>query len=125
MENNNSDTLLVFQSPGIEEWGKGQAIQPSRKKGGTAGRRIELSWERKQKNRYDFNIINAVQCFPGNDGDRDLEPNIISIYSCLNRLEHIQKEKNYKRIILFGQIAQNVGDNLLYKLGIKVDVIIL
>ena len=117
MENNNSDTLLVFQATGIKEWGIGQAS--------AAGRRIELSWERKQKIRNDFNIINVVQCLPGNNGDRDLEPNIISIYSCLNRLEHIQKEKNYKRIILFGQIAQNVGDNLIYKLGIKVDVIIL
>ena len=125
MENNNSDTLLVFQAPGIKEWEMGQAIQPIQKQGGTAGRRIELSGGRKQKIRNDFNIINAVQCFPGNNGDRDLEPNIISIYSCLNRLEHIQKEKNYKRIILFGQIAQNVGDNLLYKLEIKVDVIIL
>ena len=125
MENNNSDTLLVFQATGIKEWEMGQAIQPIQKQGGTAGRRIELSGGRKQKIRNDFNIINVVQCLPGNNGDRDLEPNIISIYSCLNRLEHIQKEKNYKRIILFGQIAQNVGDNLLYKLEIKVDVIIL
>lgn len=123
LENNNSNTLLVFQSPGIEEWEKGQAIQPSRKKGGTAGRRIELSWERKQKNRYDFNIINAVQCFPGNDGNRDLEPNIMSICSCSNRLEHILNEKKYNKIILFGAIAQNVVDNLLNKLGLKVDVV--
>jgi hypothetical protein len=41
LENNNSDTLLVFQATGIKEWGIGQAS--------AAGRRIELSWERKQK----------------------------------------------------------------------------
>ena len=45
-ENNNSGTLLVFQAPGDVEWRVGRAIQPTVKIGGTAGRRIELSWKR-------------------------------------------------------------------------------
>jgi len=123
LESNNSDTLLIFQAPGTEEWIKGKAIQPVIKQGGTVGRRIELSWKRKKKNRNDFDIINTIQCFPGNNGNRDLEPNNMSICSCSNRLESILKKNRYKRIIAFGEISQNVVDNLIRKLKLEVNVV--
>jgi uracil-DNA glycosylase len=123
LENNNSEILLLFQAPGTEEWKEGQAIQPVKKQGGTAGRRIELSWERKHKNRNDFDIINTVQCFPGNNGNRDLEPNTMSICSCSNKLEYILNTNHYSKIIAFGEIAQNVVENITNKLKIEIDIV--
>ena len=123
LENNDSNTLLVFQAPGTEEWKVGKAIQPIIKPGGTAGRRIELSWKSVGKSREDFDIVNAVQCFPGNNGDRDLKPNSMSICSCSNRLKDILNGSSYTKIILFGEIAQNVVDNLINTLSLdEVDV---
>ena len=112
LEKNESDILLIFQAPGIEEWKVGKAIQPTKKPGGTAGRRIELSWKRKGKVRADFDIINTVQCFPGNNGGRDLSPNILSICSCQNRLREVIKNNKYDKIITFGKIAKNIIENL-------------
>ena len=123
LENHNSEILLVFQSPGTEEWEKGQAIQAVKKRGGTAGKRIESSWERMNKNRNDFDIINTVQCFPGNDGGRDLKPNNISICSCSNRLKQILTTNKYSKIIAFGKIAQSVVKHLTNNPKIKTEVI--
>jgi uracil-DNA glycosylase len=124
LENNKSDILLVFQAPGIEEWVVGKAIKSNIKQGGTVGRRIELSWRRKGKKRNNFDIINTVQCFPGRKEDRDLKPDNMSIFYCSNRLENILKtNKQYNKIILFGEIAQSVGDNLIKKLKLEVDVV--
>ena len=123
LENNKSDILLVFQSPGIEEWKTGEAIEPTIKKGGTAGRRIKLSWDRKNKKRTDFDIINTVQCFPGNDKKRDFKPNIMSICSCSKRLENVLSNSKYNKVILFGEIAENVVENLINKLNLKIKIV--
>ena len=123
LEKNNSTILLVFQAPGVEEWKVGKAIQPVKKKGGTAGRRIESSWKRKNKLRNDFDIINIVQCFPGNAEKRDLKPTSMSISACSFNLEDILRNNNYKKIIAFGNIAQDVIENLITKIEIEVEVI--
>ena len=122
LEKNNSDILLVFQAPGIHEWEKGKAIQSVKQQGGTAGKRIELSWERMQKHRDDFDIINTVQCFPGKNGDRDLKPSRISICACSGRLENILKNNQYKKIITFGAIAQNAIASLVTKLELNITI---
>jgi len=113
LENNHSDILLVFQSPGKEEWLVGKAIQPIKKQGGTAGRRIELSWGRCRAKRTDFNIVNTVQCYPGNQGGRDIDPNKKAIHCCSNRLKDILQTGCYKKVIVFGDIALKVIRKLL------------
>lgn len=65
LESNNSEILLVFQSPGEEEWKNGIAINPTKKQGGSAGIRILNSWKRCKRTRKDFDITNIIQCFPG------------------------------------------------------------
>ncbi len=123
LENNSSSTLLVFQAPGDMEWRSGKAIQPTKKQGGTAGVRIKNSWERKNKSRTDFDIINAVQCFPGNDGDRDLSPKLMAICSCSVRLNIILQSNKYKKIIVFGDIANEMIEKFTKNVGYTVNII--
>ena len=123
LENNISTTLLVFQAPGDNEWHAGKAIQPTKKQGGTAGVRIKNSWERKSKSRTDFDIINAVQCFPGNDGDRDLTPKLMAICSCSKRLQIVLESKRYKEIIVFGSIAEEMVEESIKKLNYSAEIV--
>jgi uracil-DNA glycosylase family 4 len=108
LETNGRSTLLLFQAPGTKEWEVGKPIQPTRRRGGTAGARIQESWIRAGKERRDFDILNAVQCFPGNDGGRDREPAEKSITCCQSRLGAILNQKNYTKIIVFGNVASSV-----------------
>ncbi|MGR5329437.1 hypothetical protein [Photobacterium damselae] len=118
LENNNSDTLLVFQAPGKEEWEVGKSIQPTVIKGGTAGRRIELSWSRQGKKRDDFDIINSVQCFPGLDIDgRDNEPLSKARSLCGLRLNEVIQEGSYGTIITFGNNAKDAIAKISAKIG--------
>lgn len=123
IELNNSKTLLVFQAPGDKEWEVGRPIQATTKAGGTAGKRIELSWQRSNKRRQDFDIINSVQCFPGNLGNRDTAPHAMAICSCSKRLESIFKQKNNKNIVVFGEIAEQVIRSICQNLNILPNVI--
>lgn len=113
LEDNASTTLLVFQAPGIEEWLIGSPIQPTVKKGGTAGRRIFLSWKRKRKQRSDFDIVNAVQCYPGTVGIRDAEPSREAVTACIGRLKTAINAKNYSKIVSFGSIAAIAIDSIM------------
>ena len=113
LEDNQSDILLVFQAPGSEEWKVGFAIQPTVKPGGTAGSRLLQSWNRKSKSRSDFDIINTVQCFPGNTGNRDTAPNVMAICCCSKRLLLVLQSKSYRKIITFGDLAFQVVSNLI------------
>lgn len=123
LENNSSSTLLVFQAPGIKEWEEGIAVYPEIKKGGSAGRRIELSWERKHKQRRDFDIINVVQCFPGRVGIRDNFPSINAICNCKNRFRKVLENSNYKKIIAFGTIAIDVSKSILKEINKEVTLV--
>ncbi|MBX2977479.1 MAG: hypothetical protein KF721_15235 [Ignavibacteriaceae bacterium] len=123
LENNSSSMLLVFQSPGIKEWEEGIAIFPERKKGGSAGRRIELSWIRKQKQRSEYDIINVVQCFPGRVGIRDNFPSISAICSCKNRLKDVLENSNYVKIIAFGTLAIDVTKSILREINKNVPLV--
>ena len=107
----------MFQAPGDNEWSAGKAIQPIKKRGGTAGARVKKSWERKGKSRSDFDIINAVQCFLNNDGKRDFTPHSMAIFSCSKRLENDLNAKQYQKIITFGNIARDVIIHLVKPLN--------
>lgn len=113
LESHGSSTLLVFQAPGDIEWAVGKAIQPTKKPGGTAGVRILNSWCRKGRTREDFDIINAVQCFPGNNGDRDFKPLSDAQVCCAKRLNGILEQGTYREIIAFGGVAFETVNSLL------------
>lgn len=115
-EINGSDTLLVFQAPGDEECHLHKPLQPIIKPGGTAGRRVELSWIRKRKSRTDYDITNVVQCFPGkkNDG-RDKSPVEKAIIACSQRLYILLNTYRYRKVISFGKIANQSTSAILIK----------
>lgn len=117
LETYGSSTLLVFQAPGDVEWDKGLAIQPTKKRGGSAGARIARSWERAGKQRSDFDIINAVQCFPGIFGERDEPPSSTAKACCAKRLKTILLANNYQKVIPFGDVARAVVKSILRQTG--------
>lgn len=107
-EDNNSNILLVFQAPGINEWRTGLMIQPTKVKGGSAGVRILNSWNRKGKERANFNIVEAVRCYPGkNIVGRDKKPRKKAIECCSKILQREIKSGKYNEIIVFGTPAKN------------------
>lgn len=117
LEAHGSSTLLIFQAPGDIEWAVGQAIQPTTKIGGTAGVRIRNSWVRRGKIREDFDITNAVQCFPGNGGARDIKPTDAAISFCAERLMKALEEGHYSNVIAFGDVAHDVATRLTKNIG--------
>ena len=123
LESHGSSTLLVFQAPGIMEWIAGKPIQPTQKRGGTAGARIQNSWHRKAKTREDFDIINAVQCFPGKGNNRDFEPMSDSRSCCAKRLKEVLEQGTYSEIIVFGDIAFKTVNSLKRESGANPQVI--
>ena len=74
VEVNGSGVLIVALAPGVEEWQCGTPLMPIKKRGGTAAGRIKQSWDRKGKERSQFDIVEAVQCYPGSGGERDNPP---------------------------------------------------
>jgi uracil-DNA glycosylase len=111
-EINGSDTLLVFQSPGIKEWDTGLPLQATKKQGGTAGSRIELSWSRTGVHREQFDITNAVLCYAGHNG-RDKPPESNAERCCMHNLRATIDGGNYSRIISFGNIANRLTAEVL------------
>ncbi|WP_309896119.1 uracil-DNA glycosylase family protein [Archangium sp.] len=105
VEDNESDILLVIQAPGEAEWKAGKPLQPTTKQGGTAGIRVEQSWGRKGKQRADFNITNAVQCFPGKADGRDLPPDLQAVQACSGWLRDALNDGQYRQVIALGDVA--------------------
>ena len=112
-ESNGSRILLVFQAPGIDEWETGKPLQPTIKPGGSAGRRIELSWSRTGFNRNNFDITNAVLCYPGRKKIRDNKPSEKAIACCIKNLEKTILNGNYSRVIAFGETAIKSSEFIL------------
>ena len=106
VEDNGGDVLIVALAPGVEEWRSGKPLMPIKKKGGTAGRRVQKSWERSGKKREDFNIIEAVQCYPGEGKKgRDKEPVNEAVKACAERLRATLKQRKYRKAIALGEVA--------------------
>lgn len=105
-EDNGSDVLIVALAPGVEEWRCGKPLMPIKKPGGTAGRRVQLSWQNKCKHRGDFDIIEAVQCYPGEGKNgRDKEPMKGAVNACAARLQVALQRKKYRKVIALGKAA--------------------
>ena len=104
LENNNSKILLVFQAPGIEEWKQRKPIIS--KKRNSASSRMENAFKRKCKNRQDYDITEAVQCYPGYGNNRDKKPSKKAVECCKEHLKRDIINGKYEKIIAFGRIAQ-------------------
>lgn len=105
-EVNDSDVLIVALAPGTKEWKLGSPLIPCKRQGGTAGSRMEQSWKRKGKKRKDFDIIEAVQCYPGKGSNgRDKEPAGDAVNACAARLRGALQRKKYRKVIALGKAA--------------------
>ena len=105
-EVNGSDVLIVALAPGVEEWRRGSALMPCKRQGGTAGSRVQQSWKRTCKVRKDFDIIEAVQCYPGREGGaRDKKPVEEAVTACTERLRATLKQGKYRKAIALGKVA--------------------
>jgi uracil-DNA glycosylase family 4 len=114
-EDNNSDVLLVFQSPGESEWDRGLPLQNCIN---GAGLRIQTSLQRIGKTRTDFDITNSVQCYQGKGGNkRDKKPVKGAMQKCRNYLKSDMESKRYRKIIVFGAIAKEQVVALGYNFG--------
>ncbi|WP_410801244.1 uracil-DNA glycosylase family protein [Marinobacter sp. KMM 10035] len=109
MEDNGADVLLIFQAPGVEEWAEGRPVcstHPS-----SAGGRLARAWQRLKRTRYDYNITNTVQCFPGKRSEafsgrrRDKKPPNDVRKFCANWLQLDIEARPYRRIVVFGTEA--------------------
>jgi uracil-DNA glycosylase family 4 len=118
-ESHGSKILLVFQAPGIDEWQKGMPLQPTIKPGGSAGRRIELSWNRMGVKRDHFDITNAVLCYPGQNKNRDKMPVKKATICCMVNLEKTINIGKYSRIIAFGETASRSCGDILQKIKLE------
>lgn len=110
MENNGASILLVFQAPGENEWNKGRPICSEAP--GSTGKRLEDAFRQLGKTRQDFNITNCVQCFPGKRPatpgarPRDNPPIAEARAHCSRWLYEDMEVANYKRIVVFGKVAE-------------------
>lgn len=116
-EKHNSSTLLVFQAPGIDEWtginAQSRAPISSNNKRSTADRmRKAFSVARKQ--RTDFDITEAVQCYPGKtNSGRDRKPGAKVEQQCLKHLQNDILNGHYTKIISFGKCANRCVEKII------------
>lgn len=119
LEDNNSEVLLLFQAPGVEEWKSGKPISSASAK--SAGSKLRAAFHSIGKARVDYNISNVVQCFPGkrapkeNDKPRDKSPPRTVCDSCSKWLQEDISKGRYKRIVVFGKCAEKAVKRLGYE----------
>lgn len=117
MEDNGADILLIFQSPGINEWNTGKPIASTNKR--SAAYRMKQAFKFAGKTRSQFNITNAVQCFPGKSKDdgfsapRDNRLPASVVKHCVQWLRRDIEAYPYKRIVVFGDPAKRAVMKLL------------
>lgn len=103
-EDNGSDVLLIFQSPGEVE---GESGLPLQNFINGAGLRLKNSFKRIGKSRSDFDITNSVQCYQGKGANgRDKKPVKKAQEKCREKLKLDINSKQYRKIIVFGKIAK-------------------
>ncbi len=113
--------LLVFQAPGEDEWNgntlNNQRVPIGSTRPHSAGSRMRSSFKRKNVNRTNFDITEAVQCYPGkkSGGTRDCHPSASSQKHCIQYLEKTIIEGKYKEIVCFGKIAYKMVDEIMTK----------
>ena len=118
LENNGSRYLLVFQAPGKDEWNGNtnskQRIPIDSENPHSAANRMRKSFDRKNKKRKDYDITEAVQCYPGqNTNKRDKKPRKSSQNICKKYLKEEISNNNYTDIFCFGKIAYDIVKDIL------------
>ena len=111
-----SNVLLVFQAPGFDEWigntASGMRIPIDSVNPHSAGNRMRRSMVRKNTSRADYDITEAVQCYPGKKSTgRDKIPSSTSMRCCLRHLINDLSQKQYNKIVAFGDIAYQMTCN--------------
>lgn len=114
-ENNNSDYLLVFQAPGFSEWTGGTLTMSGNRipidsvSAHSCAERMRRSFSRKHVCRTNYDIAEAVCCYPGKlASGRDKRPRVGSIKQCTVNMATLLKKKKYSKITCFGKIAYKV-----------------
>lgn len=104
-EDNDSLILLVFQAPGPDEWNRRIPIcSPDTR---STAARMRNSLARLKKFRTDFDITNAVQCYPGKAASgRDRKPSELARRKCAEWLRSDISQKTYSKIVVFGNVAK-------------------
>lgn len=106
LENNSSQTLLVFQAPGFFEWTNNKPISSTNSH--SCAVRMSNSFSRKRVFRSNYDITEACQCYPGKNKSRDKKPSSKALSCCLKFLildiQHNFKYP-YNVIVCFGVYA--------------------
>ena len=107
LEFHGSKTLLVFEAPGYYEWIKNRPIHDSRdeQKMDSAGSRIATAFEACNKQRNNYDIAEAVCCFPGKQKDLNHNEIVNASMSCRKYLYGHVQAKRYSKIVCWGHIA--------------------
>ena len=118
-----TNTLLVFLAPGENEWtgncGKTLPAPIISNNPRSTAARLRNSFNRIHKTRINYDLTEAVQCYPGkNSSKRDRRPYASAIVQCANHLTADIQGHAYSRIISFGVIANQVVDDIIRKLNI-------
>lgn len=113
MEVNATQTLLIFQAPGVDEWEKREPI--CNPKSNSAAARIRKALERTGQSRMGFSITNSVQCYPGKGASgRDNPPLSAAKKCCANWLKQDIEAFAFSRIVVFGSKAKESVTKLGY-----------
>lgn len=119
-ENNGSDYLLVFQAPGFNEWTggaltiSGNRIPIDSKSTHSCAARMRNSFIRKNVLRYNYDIAEAVCCYPGVlTSGRDKKPKVKSVNQCTINMANLLSKKKYTKITCFGDVAYKVVMNAI------------
>lgn len=121
LERNGSKVLLVFQSPGVDEWKNGRPISSCNPR--SAGMKLQAALRSIGSVRDAFDIANVVQCFPGKTAPvgkrapRDNSPLFAAVLACSKWLHEDILNGKYERVVVFGGSAKRA----LHRLGYKKD----
>jgi uracil-DNA glycosylase family 4 len=113
-----NDILLVFEAPGIDEWRKGEPICSKRR--GSAGYKFNTELKSQGKIKGNYDIAEAVRCFPGTSTKTTNQKNDIELGRaatfCEKYLSDIILRKNYKKIVCFGESAEKSVESIMARL---------
>jgi uracil-DNA glycosylase len=110
IENNDASVLLIFQSPGENEWRSKRPVS-SLDEASVAGR-FRRAFKKTNTSRANFDITNAVQCYQGKalsrgqEAPRDKKPSEAARKRCSHWLKLDIESHDYARIVVFGSVAK-------------------
>lgn len=97
-EVNGSKTLLLLQTPGIDEWDDGRPLSSGKK--GAACLRFKAALKDAGRRREEFDIAEAVNCYPGQDEkQRDRRPPTGAIKACSRWLQPLARESHQGKTV--------------------------